>query len=264
MAGPVTDSGLTLIEALIATADQSLWQRYCRLAAGLTGDVSVPAEPTFAIGSVEWQRQQDQLPTSATDPPSAHQQAAGRRRLGTRGAQPSYARAPSPFGAAGGAAFDEFIAGLRGQERLLAEMESLEHQLVSAFENAGRAGHYRAVGIFDAEKKEVDPDWYGRMRLDFASNRFELSDGSVIAGVEVTFVPADACRSGKRERPAQAMLRETLIALWERGAFTAGTGNERVLGLVLQELRLSASDPPYGFKSAETIRKLRKTLKMSL
>jgi hypothetical protein len=60
------------------------------------------------------------------------------------------------------------------------------------------------------------------------------------------------------------MLREALLRLWERGAFTAGTGNERVLALVLHELQLSPSDPPYGFKSAETIRKLRKTLGMSL
>jgi hypothetical protein len=66
------------------------------------------------------------------------------------------------------------------------------------------------------------------------------------------------------ERPARAMLREALIALWQRGAFTAGTGNERVLALALRELALSPSDPPYGFKSAETVRKLRKALKMSL
>jgi hypothetical protein len=37
-----------------------------------------------------------------------------------------------------------------------------------------------------------------------------------------------------------------------------------VLALALRELALSPSDPPYGFKSAETVRKLRKALKMSL
>ena len=42
------------------------------------------------------------------------------------------------------------------------------------------------VGIFAAAKKEVDPDWFGRMRLDFANNLVELPDGSVIAGIEVT------------------------------------------------------------------------------
>ena len=92
---------------------------------------------------------------------------------------------------------------------------------------------------------------------------------SEIAGVEVACGPtaADAAPpavGGRRERPAQAMLRQALIALWERKAFGAGTGNERVLALVLRELGLSPSDPPYGLKSAETVRKLRKALKMSL
>jgi hypothetical protein len=91
-----------------------------------------------------------------------------------------------------------------------------------------------------------------------------LADGSEIAGIEVT-IAAALPRGGRgRERPAQAMLREALVALWQRGAFTAGTGNERVLALALRELGLSPSDPPYGFKSAETVRKLRKALKMSL
>jgi hypothetical protein len=263
VAGPGSDSRLTLIEAVIATADQAHWQRYCWLAIELTG-ANTEAEPTFAIGSVEWQRQRDQQPTSRTNLPSTQEQAAGRQRLALRGAHPGFAGAPSPFGATGAAAFDEFIASRHGDAPLFAEIDSLEEQLVGAFENAGRSGRFRIVGIFDAAKKEVDPDWFGRMRLDFAKNLVELPDGSVIVGVEVTFAPVKVSGSGRRERPAQAMLREALIALWERGAFTAGTGNERVLALVLQELRLSASDPPYGFKSAETIRKLRKALKMSL
>ena len=262
MAAPNSASGLTLIEGLIATADKRLWQRYCRLAAKLTGD-SAPAEPTFAIGSVEWPRQQDQPPNPA-NPLSAHEQAAGRQRLALRGAKPSFSGAPSPLGAAGFAAFDEFIASPQRQASLLAEIEALEDELLGSFENAVRSGHYRVVGIYDAAKKEIDPDGFGRMGLDFARNRLELPDGSVIAGVEVTLTPVNVPSSGKRERPAQAMLREALITLWERGAFTAGSGNERVLGLVLQELRLSASDPPYGLKSAETIRKLRKALNMSL
>ncbi|HEY2537927.1 MAG TPA: hypothetical protein VGI28_00275, partial [Stellaceae bacterium] len=97
-------------------------------------------------------------------------------------------------------------------------------------------------------------------------NQLMLPGGSAIAGVEVVLATAVAAGAGRgaRERPAKAMLRDALIALWARGAFTAGTGNERVLALVLQELHLSASDPPYGFKSAETIRKLRKALNMSL
>ena len=262
MARPDLNSVLTLTEALIATADQPLWQRYCRLAAALAG-ATAPVEPTFAIGSVEWQRHREQRPTSQRNPLSPQEQAAGRQRLGVRGVQPSFAGAPSPFGATGGTEFDAFVAD-RERAPLLSEIKPVEEQLVGAFEKAGRAGRYRVVGISAAATKEIDPDWFGRMRLDFASNRVELPDGSVIAGVEVTFAPVNASGPGKRARPAQAMLREALIALWERGAFTAGTGNERVLALVLQELRLSASDPPYGFKSAETIRKLRKALKMSL
>jgi hypothetical protein len=88
--------------------------------------------------------------------------------------------------------------------------------------------------------------------------------GSEITGIELTFDSSAAVAGRGRERPAQAMLRQALIALWQRGAFTAGTGNERVLALALRELGLSPSDPPYGFKSAETVRKLRKALKMSL
>lgn len=263
MARPRIDSVLTLTEALIATADQPLWQRYCRLAAELTGASAAPVEPTFAIGSMEWQRQRDQRPTSQTDPLSRQEQAAGRQRLGLRGVLPSFAGAPSPFGAVGRAEFDAFIVGREGAP-LLSEIKSVEEQLVAAFEKAGRSGRYRAVGISAAATKEIDPDWFGRIRLDFANNRLVLPDDSVVAGIEVTLARVNVSGPGKRERPAQAMLREALIALWERGAFTAGTGNERVLALVLQELRLSASDPPYGFKSAETIRKLRKALKMSL
>jgi hypothetical protein len=156
---------LTLIDAVIATANQAHWQRYCRLAIELTG-AGAQAEPTFAIGSVEWQRQRDQPPVSRTNLPStqnlpntqAQAQAAGRRRLALRGAQPSFAGAPSPFGAAGGAAFDEFIANRRGEAPSFAEIESLEEQLVGAFESAGRSGRFRMVGIFAAAKKEVDPD----------------------------------------------------------------------------------------------------------
>ena len=90
-----------------------------------------------------------------------------------------------------------------------------------------------------------------------------LPDGSEIAGLEVTIGSSAAAAGRGRERPQRAMLREALITLWQRGAFTAGTGNERVLALALRELALSPSDPPYGFKSAETVRKLRKALKMS-
>ena len=178
MAGPVSDSGLTLIDAVIATANKAQWQRYCRLAIELTG-AGTQAEPSFAIGSVEWQRQRDQPPGNSPDTqicpaaqnlPNTQEQAAGRRRLALRGAQPSFAGAPSPFGAAGGAAFDEFIASRRGDAPSFAEIESLEEQLVGGFENAGRSGRFRMVGIFDAAKKEVDPDWFGRMRLDFANN----------------------------------------------------------------------------------------------
>jgi hypothetical protein len=94
-----------------------------------------------------------------------------------------------------------------------------------------------------------------------------LPDGSEIADIAMTAAePRDVAAGGggARERRAREMLRQALRALWERGAFTAGTGNERVLALVLRELGLSPSDPPYGFKSAETVRKLRKALGMSL
>ena len=64
-----------------------------------------------------------------------------------------------------------------------------------------------------------------------------LPDGSEIAGIEVSFGTAESVAGRGRERPAQAMLRQALIALWQRGAFTAGTGNERVLALALQRTR---------------------------
>ena len=253
----------TLLEALIEIADPQLWRRYCRLAAELIGGKSA-AGTTFAVGSVEWQRQQDQAQMRQENPIGAAEQAAGRQRLAQRSAPPPFAGALSPLGAAGGAAFDEFIASRRGPPALLAEIEMVEQELVGAFEHAGRSGRYRAVGFCDAARKEVDPDWFGHMRIDFANNRLTLRDGSFISDIEVTSALAAVSGPGARERPARAMLREALVALWERGAFTAGTGNERVLALVLNELRLSASDPPYGFKSAETIRKLRKGLGMSL
>jgi hypothetical protein len=251
--------GLTLAEALIATAKPQLWEHYCRLAAGLAG-ITAAIEPAFAVGSVEWQ-QQDQPRLPAKSRFSEMAEAAGRRRLVRRGAAPAFSGVPSPLGAAGAAAFDEFIARHRGPPALLAEIEAVEQQLVDAFENAGRSGHYRAIGYCHAARIEVDPSGFGQMRLDFANNRMILPDGSEIAGVGVTLAVAGR---GGRERPARAMLREALIALWERGGFTAGTGNERVLALVLLELGLSTADPPYGFKSAETVRKLRKALKMSL
>jgi hypothetical protein len=255
----------TLIEALIATSDPRLWARYCRLAAELAGGTSAPS-PLFAVGSVEWQQQQDQLPVLQETALAAAEQAAGRRRLAQRGAAPPFTGAPSPFGAAGKAAFDEFVAHHRGPPALLTEIAAVEQELVCAFEIAGRTGRFRAAGFCDGARVEVEPEWFGQMQFDFAGNQLMLSGGSAIAGVEATLATAAAASAGRgaRERPAKVMLRDALTALWARGAFTAGTGNERVLALVLQELHLSASDPPYGFKSAETIRKLRKALNMSL
>jgi hypothetical protein len=257
---------LTLVEALVATAEPQLWKRYCRLAVGLAGDASAAtAGLVFAVGSVEWQRQQDQLPVPQETALAVAEQAAGRRRLAQRGVAPAFAGAPSPFGAAGKAAFDEFVARHRGSPALLAEIAAVERELVGAFELAGRAGRFRAAGFCDGARVEVEPEWFGQMQFDFAGNQLMLPGGSAIAGVAaVLTTAARGAGRGARERPAKAMLRDALTALWARGAFTAGTGNERVLALVLQELRLSASDPPYGFKSAETIRKLRKALSMSL
>ncbi len=259
----------TLAEALIASADPRLWARYCRLAAALEARPAV--EPTPAPGSLEWRRQQEQ-PAAATGPaapPSPAALDAGRRRLAQRGASRPFAGAPPPFGAAGREAFAEFLGRHRGDPALLAQVAAIEDQLVAAFEALGRAGGLRASGFRAGGRAEAAADWFGQVRLDFARNAMVLPDGSEIAGVEVTSGPsaaeaAPSVAGGRRERPAQAMLRQALIALWERKAFGAGTGNERVLALVLRELGLSPADPPYGLKSAETVRKLRKALKMSL
>ncbi|HUC08845.1 MAG TPA: hypothetical protein VL985_00320 [Stellaceae bacterium] len=257
---------LTLIEGLIASADPKQWENYCRLAAALSADGGAQA-PVFAIGSVEWQRRQQEQRKSGKDAIEADKPAAGRRRLAQRGMAPGFAGIPSPFGSAGSGAFAEFIARHRGPAALCAEIEALEDQLVDAFAKAGRSGRLRVVGFYGAERMTVEADWFGHIRLDFANNRLILPDGSAIAGVEVTLGPASdtaGASRGAHERKAKTMLREALVVLWERGAFTAGTGNEPVLALVLKELGLSASNPPYGFKSAETIRKLRRELKMSL
>ncbi len=261
-------AGLSLLEALIADADRQLWAGYCRLAAELDGRPA-PA-PVHAPGSVEWQRQQDREPAAAEGALAAEAEAAGRKRLCRRGAAPPFAGAPSPFGAVDGAKFDAFLAGHRGPPELLAELAAIEQQLVDGFEAAGRDGGLRATGFRGGAAVEATADWFGRARLDFAGNAMVLPDGAELAGIAVTFgrepaQPRSAASIGRnRERPAQAMLRQALVALWQRGAFSAGTGNERVLALALRELGLSAADPPYGFKSAETVRKLRKALKMSL
>jgi hypothetical protein len=257
-----------LVEALIASADPELWKRYCRLAADLEGGLAVA--PVYAPGSVEWQRQQDQRPAAAEQALPASVEEAGRRRLSRRGAPHPFAGAPSPFGAAGSEAFDGFLSRRRGSPSLLAQIDALEDRLVGSLEAALRSGRYRLGGFRGGARNEVMPAWFGQVRLDFARNIVVLPDGSEIAGIDVTTAPstadaAPAAAGGRpRERPAQAMLRQALVALWERGAFSAGTGNERVLALALRELGLSPADPPYGFKSAETVRKLRKALKMSL
>jgi hypothetical protein len=262
MLEPGQGSVLSLIDALVATADRQAWARYCRLAAELEGG-DAATDPVYAVGSVEW-REQDEQRARSGRPPTPEDEAAGRQRLLRRGAAPPFAGAPSPFGAARAASFDEFVARHRGSPALLREIEAVEQELVGRFEAAGRSGSYRLAGFHDGARKEVDPDWFGGVRLDFARNTVLLADGSAIAGIEVTVAPSSGRIGARRERPAQALLREALVRLWERGAFTAGTGNERVLALALRELGLSASDPPYGFKSAETVRKLRKALKMSL
>ncbi len=253
---------LTLIEALIQSADAELWARYCRLAAA-ESDIGSRESPAWAPGSVEWQAQQDrQVAAEPVLPASAVE--SGRSRLARRGAPPPFAGMPSPLGAAGAGAFDAFVAGHRGPQSLTAQTDAVEAQLIAAFEASGRAGRYRASGFGGGGMTELIADWFGRMRLDFARNAVVLPDGSEIAAIEVMTGPPAIAAGRGRERPAQAMLRQALIALWARGAFTAGTGNERVLGLALRELGLSPADPPYGFKSAETVRKLRKALKMSL
>jgi hypothetical protein len=258
----------TLVEALIASADPKLWGRYCRLAAELEGRPG--AAPVPAPGSVEWQRRQERKPTEAEQALPEYAEQAGRRRLTRRGMSIPFAGAPSPFGAGGSEAFEGFLARRRGSPALVAQIDALEDQLVAGFEAALRSGRWRAVGFRDGGKSEVSTDWLGHVRLDFARNAVVLPDGAEIAGVEVSIVstgtntPPGAVGGRPHQRPAQAMLRQALVALWERGAFGAGTGNERVLALALRELGLSPADPPYGFKSAETVRKLRKALKMSL
>lgn len=253
----------SLIEALIASAEPELWAQYCQLAAELEGQPNVA--PTLAPGSVEWQRQQDQGTADAAPPIPPAAIDAGRRRLSRRGMPDPYAGAPSPLGAASGEEFAEFLAGHRGSAPLLAQLDRIEDRLVEAFEVAGRAARFRASGFRAGARIEATPEWFGRVRLDFARNAIVLPDGSEIAGIEVTSGPDALPAAGRpRERPARAMLRQALVALWERGAFGAGTGNERVLALILRELGVSAADPPYGLKSAETVRKLRKALKMSL
>ena len=255
------DRALTLLQCLIATADKRLWAQYCRLAVELKAG-RAGASPVYAVGSVE-QQQEEQAPRQSERIIGAKQEAAGRCRLAQRGAPPAFAGAPSPLGTFGAAAFADFVACRRGPAELLAEIDTVEQELVDAFARAGRAGHYCAVGFCNGAKRMVEPDWFGRIELNFAHNEIRLPDGSVIAGIGATLAAPDMAERCARERPAHAILRKALVTLWERGAFTAGTGNERVLALVLQELRLSASNPPYGFKSAETIRKLRKALQMS-
>lgn len=262
MPDPSPTKALTLVEALINCADPELWRRFCRLQAELEGRPAIA--PVYAPGSVEWQRQHDQKSTEAEQALPAYAEDAGRKRISRRGAPAPFARVPSPFGAAGAEKFDAFLARHHGSPSQLAEIDTIEQQLVAAFEAAGSSGRCRATGFRDGARVEVATDWFGRMQLDFERNAVTLPDGSEIAGIEVAIGPSSAIADPGRERPAQAMLRQALIALWQRGAFTAGTGNERVLALALRELALSPSDPPYGFKSAETVRKLRKALKMSL
>ena len=252
----------TLVEALINSADPELWRRYCRLAAELEGRPAVA--PVYAPGSMEWQAQQEQKSNQADQAVPAYAEDAGRKRISQRGAPAPFAGAPSPFGSAQSEKFDAFLARHRGPPSVLAEIDAIENQLIGAFEAAGSSGRCRATGFRDGARIEVSAAWFGRMQFDFGRNSVVLPDGSKIAGLEVTIGSSAAVAGRGRERTARAMLREALIALWQRGAFTAGTGNERVLALALRELALSPSDPPYGFKSAETVRKLRKALKMSL
>jgi hypothetical protein len=256
---PLAIQASTLVEALINSADPELWRRYCRLAAELEGRPAVA--PVYAPGSMEWQAQQEQKSDQAVP---AYAEDAGRKRISQRGAPAPFAGAPSPFGSAQSEIFDAFLERHRGPPSVLAEIDAIERQLVGALEAAGSSGRCRATGFRDGARIEVSAACFGRMQFDFGRNSVILPDGSEIAGIEITIGSSAAVAGRGRERPARAMLREALIALWQRGAFTAGTGNERVLALALRELALSPSDPPYGFKSAETVRKLRKALKMSL
>jgi hypothetical protein len=256
---------MTLTEALAMTAESALWRRYCRLAAALAAGAADRVQPAYAVGSVEWQRwQQGEQPAAEEPPLSAEATAAGRQRLGARGATAPFAGAVSPLGAASAGVFTEFVVRARGPEAGTAEIDAVEQQLLAGFVADGRAGRFQASGFYDGEQKDIEREWFGRVQLDFAGNRVVLPDGSAIAGIAVTIAPAAAPAARARERPARAMLREALFTLWQRGAFTAGTGNERVLALALRELGLSEADPPYGFKSAESVRKLRKELGMSL
>ena len=141
----------TMIEALIAIADRQLWARYCRLVAELE-DGGRDATPVYAIGSLEAQ-QQAQRPARGRQPLTAEEGAAGRRRLAQRSGALAFAGAPSPLGAAEGAAFDEFLARHRGQPALLAEINEVERELVSGFELAGRRGRYRAAGFYDGARR---------------------------------------------------------------------------------------------------------------
>jgi hypothetical protein len=252
---------MNLIEGLIALAERNLWARYCRLAAELAGGTAAP--PVYAQGSLEWERsRRETAPVEIT--PSAADETTGRQRLARRGVPLAFAGMPSPLGARGAAAFDAFIAEHRGPPDLLAEIAAVEDALIRTFESAGRSGRYHIVGLRGGERKEVGFEWLGSARFDFANNVLILPDGTIIAAVEIHLARSASPVLGVRERPAQTMLKEALVGLWQRGAFTAGTGNERVLALILQELGLPAADPPYGFKSAETVRMLRKRLNMSL
>ncbi len=254
--------GMSLVEALIQTADPETWAGYCRLAARLDSRPAV--KPSHAPGSVEWQEQQSRSSAAHASPPSTAEQEAGRRRLARRGAPLPFAGAPPPFGAAGAEAYDAFLSQYRGDGQLLSEIDALEQRLVGDFTAVGRSGRLRLRGFQGGGETEIKADWFGRVRLDFDGNAVVLPDRSHIGGIVAAIdAPAEAANSGMpRERRSQTILRQALTALWQRNSFTAGTGNERVLALVIAELGLSAADPPYGFKSAETIRKLRKALKM--
>jgi hypothetical protein len=100
LSDPFPTRALTLVEALIDGADPGLWRRYCLLTAELEGRPKVA--PVYALGSVEWQRQQDQKSTNEAEqalPVDAED--SGRKRISRRGAPAPFAGAPSPFGAAG-------------------------------------------------------------------------------------------------------------------------------------------------------------------
>jgi hypothetical protein len=279
---------LTLIDALIGTANREKWECYCRLATEL--------ECTYVVGSApgsqepQIQKRCHTIFTSSSLEFSVSK--AGRRRLAQRGLSLPFAGMPSPFGGSGAAAFDAFLARYRGSERLLSEIRELEEELIHDFEAAGRSRTYLGSGFYHGDDKEVKPPWFGRVWLDFGRNVVVLPDRSEISGISITILPRSADKDslvashpitsecgdalssesrqaaapdanrGRRGRESQTVLRRALITLWERGAFGAGTGNEKVLALALRELGLSPADPPYGFKTAETVRKLRKELRM--